>query len=64
VKLSPLGDNDYNNKLNTFIATSFECNNTLKLNNFGTKYINFTQVAAKIKGILESKNSNNKESKK
>ena len=47
VKLSLLGDNDYNHKLNTFIITLFECNNTLNLNNFGIKYASFAQVAAK-----------------
>ena len=61
MKLLLFGDNDYNNKLNAFIATSFEYNNALKLNNFGTKYTSFAQVIARQK---DSGNDNQSENKK
>ena len=41
VKPASVIENEYNNKLNNFIATSFESSTTLKLNNFGTKYASF-----------------------
>ena len=41
VKLLSLVDNEYNDKLNNFITTSFESSNMPKLNNFGTKYASF-----------------------
>ena len=56
-----LDDANYNNKLNNFITTSFEYNNTLKLNNFRTKYTSFSQVTAKQKDSIANKQSDKKE---
>ena len=32
---------EYNSKLNSFITISLDNNDTLELNNFGTKYVSF-----------------------
>ena len=41
LRLSLLVENEHNNKLNNFIAASFENSNALKLNNFRNKYASF-----------------------
>jgi len=55
-----LVENEHNNKLNNFIATSFENRNALKLNDFGTKCTSFAQVAVKNKNLLKNNQSNEK----
>ena len=41
-----LVENEYSNKLNNFITTSFDISNVLKLNNFRNKYASFAHVVA------------------